>query len=363
MALAGQSSVPQFYQDLVSTTTSSETFLQYLCDARRSQDWGGYGGGSGPEGSDYRQLVVLRALASLGFLDQNGQYVGPPLSPDDQDIQWWMEKFSVPPTDTVGILNMLSDPSPPIRSLGLKKVLSLNRLPDPIVSRLEGIVRSDTYVRMVLLPPPQPPDDDEIILGEGYSDFRAPLRHTAVSILQKHGREDVAVDNFQVALLGLAQMNGFAESGMDKIDIAHALCDLVDPESIGGAIWKEANSSREKYPQYAALFLAWDEATRLGYFSPERGGVNDPNNPVVRHVKARLAATRSAEAKVLINHEAEEGAAQSSMASHEKQSGDGNEQSGIEEEGQTRPHCVWLYAVIPLGLLAVLYFIRRKSKN
>ena len=57
------------------------------------------------------------------------------------------------------------------------------------------------------------------------------------------------------------------------------------------------------------------------------------------------------------------GGAKPSPARREKQSGDGNEQSGIEEEGKTKPHRLWRYAVIPLGLLAVLYFIRSKSKN
>ncbi|MCL2103959.1 MAG: hypothetical protein FWH21_02725 [Kiritimatiellaeota bacterium] len=57
------------------------------------------------------------------------------------------------------------------------------------------------------------------------------------------------------------------------------------------------------------------------------------------------------------------GGAKPPPASREQKLGDGNEQSGIEEEGQTKPNCVWLYAVILLGLLAGLYFIRRKSKN
>ncbi|MCL2104559.1 MAG: hypothetical protein FWH21_05850 [Kiritimatiellaeota bacterium] len=57
------------------------------------------------------------------------------------------------------------------------------------------------------------------------------------------------------------------------------------------------------------------------------------------------------------------GGAKPSPASREQKLGNGNEQSGIEEEGQPRPHRLWRYAVIPLGLLAVLYFIRRKSKN
>ena len=322
MTLTGIFSKTAFCRTIVAMDSTAEELLQVLCETRESQDrekvWGKHDSWS----AHIEQLRALGVLSSRGFLDQHGQYVGPPLRADDQDVQRWMDRFSVSPTDTEGILKMLSDPSPPIRDLGLTKVSSLDKLPKPIVAKLENIVQSDTDVLMVILTEVFLPDAIEHV------DFRSPWRDLAASILQKHGREDVTVDNFQVALLGLAQMNGSVEAGMDKMKIAHDLSMLDGPESIGCAIWREVNANREKYPQYAALFQAWDEAISRGAFSHSINDKNDPNNPVVQHVRARLSAATSPS---LVNNK----------------------------------NCkLWLYVAISFCVLCpILYFLRRKLKT
>jgi hypothetical protein len=240
----------------LSRSPDEETTLRFLRDATLHEGWW-LGGGSGPSDHNTHQMRVLGLLTS-NFLDANGQYTGTLRNSEDPIMQQWIDHLLISPSETEGILRLLNDPSPPVRSLGLRKVSFLDQLPNAIVTKLEDIVRTDDYVRMAIFRTEDPhPGKRPRNPGEGeYSDFNASLRNFAATILQRHGREDVAVDNAQVALLGLEQFNEYHKAGREVI--VNGICVLGPHKSHGYAMWREARFNREEYPQLSALFQAWD---------------------------------------------------------------------------------------------------------
>ena len=232
-----------------------------LSDAKQMQ-WS-MGAGQGPTDSDSLQITVLRAFASR-LLDEEGKYTGILQSSDNQEIQQWINWLSVLPTNHEGVFKMLDNSSSPVRWLGLKKTSFIKKLPDTIVTKLEDMVRTDDYVRIVGISidtgPGQPPPPP----GAGINDFKCPLRDDAVLILQKHGHKDMTVDNHRVALRGLSYLNELLKSGKDSRAIRSALRGLgcggskPEPDGFGEKLWQEINSQRDKYPQFSALFKARD---------------------------------------------------------------------------------------------------------
>jgi len=66
----------------------------------------------------------------------------------------------------------------------------------------------------------------------------------------------------------------------------------------------------------------------------------------------------------VITSGAEKGRAMVSPPSRKGKLGKGKEESGLEEEGQSKSNTLWLYVGVSLcALCAILYFIRRKQKT
>ena len=236
-----------------------------LSDAEQMQ-WG-IGAGRGPSDSDSLQISVLVIFINR-LLDEEGKYTGILPNSDDPEIQQWINELSVLPTNHEGILKMLENPSASVRWLGLKKISFMKELPSVIMTKLEGMVRTDDYVRIVgiSLPPESGQGPRSVLsLGGMAHDFKCQLREDAALILQQHGHQDITIDNHQVALRGLSYLNELVQSGKDRRSIKYALRGLEyrglrpAPERFGEKLWKEINSERYKYPQFSELFQVWDE--------------------------------------------------------------------------------------------------------
>ena len=263
--------ISAFYKTMNSlkVSPSEESILRFLQDTR-GKEWWNMNAMLGPLDTDSNQIEVLGAFSSY-LLNDKGEYVGAIRHSDDPDIQRWIDWLSVSPTDTDDILKMLDSSDSPVRWLGLKKVSTMDRLPDSIVTKLENIVQTDDYVRIVRDPPTwglgnyYPPMPGTTVLP--VEKFSSPLREDAALILQKLGMQDVVIDNYQVALRGVVYFNELCESDRNKWWFISRALFYVQGD--GAGLWQEINSQRDKYPQFSALFQAWDE--RLIYLEELTG--------------------------------------------------------------------------------------------
>jgi cell fate (sporulation/competence/biofilm development) regulator YlbF (YheA/YmcA/DUF963 family) len=323
------------------------------------------------------------------LLNEKGEYARIISHSDNSDIQRWIDWLSISPTDADGILRMLDSPEPPIRWLGLKKVSTMDELSDIIVAKLENIVRTDDYVRIVhksdfdgigqYLPHNGTtcPDSRWCPICAGGSDFKCPLREYAVTVLQKLGKHDVTMDDYQVALRGIAYLNELIEMGKDSDRIARELWRRSVEYNVGngGKLWKEIVEQRDKYPQFSALYKAWDEWMILYQETMRK------SQEAGRKAWEELAATKPeqmrswiAEGKMIPTYMTKEEALQviekyttlktSSpvIASEAKQSSAKNEG---DETKVSPPNRMWFYVGgdVVLCLGAVFYVVRKNLRK
>ena len=349
---------------VTNEVTSAETLLQMLADAPRKYNQR-FIEENGLLDSDKRQEWILDTLKRRGDLDGSWQYAGPMPQSADKNVKRWLELLAVPPSDTEGVLRLLNDPSPPVRYLGIGKAASLETLPGPVQAKLEDIARTDDYVRIgascvdTLL---------RIAEDEVYTDFMGIRRWDAKVALWTRAHISIReYEGEQVSWLGLAYLNRLVKGGHDKGEIAFALYSLW---GYGGKLWSEVNAQRKSYPQFAALFQAWDDAKKRGTLPPDAEGqfmkrVQVWDDWLAAGKKARPpaeaddgSAAIAATASLPLTNETQRLEA---VATAEPEPPAGN---AAPSHGNLLP-VKWIVAgaVLLVSLCAILYLLRGKSKR